>query len=154
MVANDVTLSTTLSGVAGEYFVAAELSRRGNIASITLRNTKGVDILAANENGTKTAMVQVKTNQGSQRAWPMRSTAERVSDGRLFYIFVALGGPNGVPSYHVVPSAVVAEYITESHRNWLARPSRDGSPHRDSNLRKFEDPDGEYLDAWHLLGLE
>lgn len=40
-------LSTGLSGVAGEYFVAAELSRRGYIASITLRNTRGIDILAS-----------------------------------------------------------------------------------------------------------
>ena len=37
-------LSSLLCGVAGEYFVAAELSRRGYIASITLRNTLGVDI--------------------------------------------------------------------------------------------------------------
>jgi len=31
-------LSNILGGVSGEYFVAAELSRRGYIASITLRN--------------------------------------------------------------------------------------------------------------------
>jgi hypothetical protein len=37
-----------LTGVTGKYFVAAELSRCGNIASITLRNTKGVDILCSN----------------------------------------------------------------------------------------------------------
>jgi hypothetical protein len=42
-VAQRSRLSTGLSGVAGEYFVAAELSRRGYIASITLRNTRGVD---------------------------------------------------------------------------------------------------------------
>ncbi|PIW68446.1 MAG: aspartate ammonia-lyase, partial [Candidatus Omnitrophica bacterium CG12_big_fil_rev_8_21_14_0_65_42_8] len=37
-------LNPILSGVAGEYLVAGELSRRGYIASITLRNSKGVDI--------------------------------------------------------------------------------------------------------------
>jgi len=36
--------SSQLTGVAGEYFVAAELSRRGFIASITMRNTRGIDI--------------------------------------------------------------------------------------------------------------
>ena len=35
-------VSSILVGVAGEYFAAAELSRRGYIASITLRNTKGI----------------------------------------------------------------------------------------------------------------
>jgi hypothetical protein len=38
-----------LTGVAGEYFVAAELSRRGYIASISLRNTRGIDILVTNQ---------------------------------------------------------------------------------------------------------
>lgn len=31
-------LETNLVGVAGEYYAAAELSQRGYIASITLRN--------------------------------------------------------------------------------------------------------------------
>ncbi|PYQ29752.1 MAG: hypothetical protein DMF57_16130 [Acidobacteria bacterium] len=34
------------AGIAGEYFVAAELSRRGYIASLTLWRARGVDILA------------------------------------------------------------------------------------------------------------
>ena len=45
--------STILTGVSGEYFVAAELSRRGYIASITLRNTAGVDVLASSADGSK-----------------------------------------------------------------------------------------------------
>jgi hypothetical protein len=40
-------LTTVLSGVSGEYFVAAELSRRGFIASLTLKNAQGIDILAS-----------------------------------------------------------------------------------------------------------
>ncbi len=62
-------LSSTLCGVAGEYFVAAELSRRGYIASITLRNTRGVDILASNADATKSVGVQVKTNQRGVAEW-------------------------------------------------------------------------------------
>jgi hypothetical protein len=41
-------INSQLAGVSGEYFVAAELSRRGFIASITMRNTRGIDILAIN----------------------------------------------------------------------------------------------------------
>ena len=48
-------LSKILSGVSGEYFVAAELSRRGYIASITLRNSRGIDILCATEDRGKAA---------------------------------------------------------------------------------------------------
>jgi hypothetical protein len=57
-------LSTTLSGIAGEYFVAAELSRRGYVASLTLQNTRGIDILASNGDATKSVGIQVKTKQG------------------------------------------------------------------------------------------
>ena len=42
------TTPPQVAGVAGEYFVAAELSRRGLIASISMRNTRGIDILATN----------------------------------------------------------------------------------------------------------
>jgi hypothetical protein len=34
------SIPSVLAGVSGEYFVAAELSRRGYIASISLRNTR------------------------------------------------------------------------------------------------------------------
>lgn len=41
-------LPAILVGVSGEYFVAVELCRSGYVASITLRNTRGIDTLAAN----------------------------------------------------------------------------------------------------------
>ena len=37
-------LSNGLTGIAGEYFVAAELSLRGFMASVTLRNNESIDI--------------------------------------------------------------------------------------------------------------
>lgn len=40
-----MSTSPLLAGVAGEYFIAAELSRRGLIASIVLRNAHRVDTL-------------------------------------------------------------------------------------------------------------
>ena len=38
-------ISSTLVGVAGEYYAAAELTRRGLNASTTLRNTESYEIL-------------------------------------------------------------------------------------------------------------
>ncbi len=146
-------LSTILTGVAGEYFVAAELSRRGCIASVTLRNTKGVDILAANEDGTRTALIQVKTNGTSKPSWILNSKAETMSDDRLFYVFVALGATDGSPAYYIVPSQVVADYTATSHKNWLAGTKKSGGSRKDSNMRKFNDPNGDFLGAWENLGL-
>jgi hypothetical protein len=40
-------LSKGITGIAGEYFVAAELSLRGYMASFTLRNNDSIDIHAS-----------------------------------------------------------------------------------------------------------
>lgn len=149
----ETKLSPILIGVAGEYFVAAELSRMGYIASITLRNTEGIDILAANGDGTKSVSIQVKTNGGERRKWMLNSKAENMSADQLFYVFVSLGAADNSPAYHVVPSKVVAERTATSHRAWLEGTKRDGTSRKDSSMRKFEDPTGEFLDAWDKLGL-
>lgn len=68
-------------------------------------------------------------------------------------MFVNLNGA-GAPSYHVVLSAVVAEYVRADHRAWLASPGRNGHQRKDSNLRKFWDRSNEWKDRWDLLGLK
>ncbi len=62
-------LDSTLVGVAGEYLVAGELSLRGYIASITLRNSRGIDIIASNPDGTKSVSIQVKSNSKGENKW-------------------------------------------------------------------------------------
>jgi len=146
-------LSTILSGVAGEYFVAGELSRRGYVASITLRNTRGIDILASNSDATKTVGIQVKTHQGTGKDWIVSKTAEGDSAENLFYVFVRLNALSE-PTYFVVPRKVVAEYARENHARWLSTPGRNGKPHADGDMRKFADPANQYLGRWDLLGLD
>jgi len=147
-------ISKGLSGVAGEYFVAGELSRRGYIASITLRNTRGVDILVAGRDAARSAGIQVKTNQGSGKSWLLNKKAESMEENSLFYVFVNLNGPDGVPSFHVVPSAVEAEYLRRTHSEWLATPGRQGQERKDTSMRKFEDRDDDWKDRWDVLDLE
>jgi len=145
-------LSSVQTGIAGEYFVAAELSRRGFVASITLRNTRGIDILASNTDATKSVGIQVKTCQGSRPDWMMNRKAEVDLAQNLFYVFVCLPVA-GEPTFYVVPRSDVAKYVRESHRQWLATPGRKGQPHRDTDMRRFKDPDGRFKDRWDLLGL-
>ena len=146
-------LSTILTGVSGEYFVAAELSRRGCIASITLRNTRGVDILAMTEDGKKSVAIQVKTNQDNKKEWILNEKAEEARAENLFYVFVNLHGLAGVAEYHVVSSDVVSEYCQRTHEDYLAKPGRKGQKHKDSSMRKFSDRSGKYLGRWDILGL-
>lgn len=76
-------LTSVLSGVSGEYFVAAELSRRGYVASITLRNTRGIDILVSNVNATKSVGIQVKTRQDAGSEWVLTKKAEELPQGDI-----------------------------------------------------------------------
>ena len=149
---NDSPRSTILTGVAGEYLVAGELSRRGWIASLTLRNTRGVDILLTSESLDRLVGIQVKTSGGSKPEWILGKKAESMIEPSVFYAFVLLmnGEP---PQYYIVPSKVVAEYTTRSHQEWLASPGRSGRAYGVSGVRKFVDHDGSFLNRWDLLGL-
>ena len=147
-----VRLNKILTGVAGEYFVAAELSRRGYVASLTLRNTRGIDILASNLDATKSVGIQVKTNSGKKPHWLLSEKAETDTAENLYYVFVNLNEIDA-PEYYIVPRAEVAKYITEKHKAWLATPGRSGRARRDSTMRDFRDPEGRYRNGWDLLGL-
>ena len=85
-------ITPLLAGVAGEYFVAAELSRRGYIASISLRNTRGIDILATNAAASRSVTIQCKTSQ-SRNIWMLSDKSESFYSDNHFYVLVALGGP-------------------------------------------------------------
>jgi len=144
---------TIQTGVSGEYFVAAVLSRRGYVASLTLRNTRGIDILASNADATKSVGIQVKTCHGTKPDWMMNKKAEADLAQNLFYVFVCLPD-SGMPVFYVVPRAEVAKYVRDSHREWLATPGRGGRQHVDSDMRRFKDPAGTWKDRWELLGLD
>lgn len=149
----NLKLNPLLSGVAGEYYVAAELSKQGHIASITLRNTKGVDILCSNESASKNIGIQVKTNRGSKREWVLNQKAEQFYSDNLFYVFVNLNDNQSAPDYFIVPGKVAAEHIEKSHKKWLATPGLKGQKHNDNTMRKFVDKEEEFKDRWDLLGL-
>jgi hypothetical protein len=142
-----------LAGVAGEYFVAAELSRRGYIASISLRNTRGIDILATNSTASRSVTIQCKTNQTSMTSWVLNEKAESFHSDNHFYVFVVLGDPLERPRYHIVPSKIVARYTHNHHLTWISTPGRGGRAHVDNPMRKFNDHKNEYLERWDLLGL-
>lgn len=145
--------SNQLTGVAGEYYVAAELSKRGYIASITLRNTDGIDILASNSDGSKTVAIQVKTKSSHEKKWPLSAKCESLHSPKMFYVFVNLNNDERPPEFHIVKSKVVADYIRKNHSDWLKTPRRDGGKRKDTNMRNFHDLDSKYKDKWSTLAL-
>jgi hypothetical protein len=137
-----------LIGNAGVFFVAGELSRRGWVVMPTVRNTEGVDILANKENTS--VQLQVKTSS-QYWVWMFRKKAETLKRKSLFYIFVTLNKYDS-PEYFVIPSDVVADYITLTHKEFLKHGGSKNSPIKfpsryGKDILKPED----FKDRWDLL---
>ena len=76
------------TGLSGEYFVAAELLKRGYSVGITMGNAKAIDILA--EKDGNQFIIQVKAIFKKKNVgWPMM--ADKVNES-IFYVFVNLNG--------------------------------------------------------------
>lgn len=100
------------SHLAGEYFVAAELSKRGWAVAMTIGNAKAIDLFV--EKGRRTANIQVKSISHRRNVgWPM--TKSKVWSNVL-YVFVCLNPLGEPPSFFVAtPSEVrprVKQYAT------------------------------------------
>lgn len=137
-------------GNSGEYFVAAELERRGYTCAVPMSNTKDFDILAIRRDNNHQYAIQVKTTSRGIKQWALNAKNEQLIGDNIIYVFVVLNGLAN-PEYHIVPSSVVAEYIHTYHQKWLMTPGKNGQKHKDTSLRAFEDKNDEYLDKWELL---
>lgn len=82
--------------LAGEYFVAAELYRRGFSVGMTIGNAKAIDLFANKDN--KTLSIQVKAIRNKKSVgWPM--IKDRVSND-ILYVFVNLND-QAIPEYYI-----------------------------------------------------
>jgi hypothetical protein len=94
--------------LAGEYFVAAELYRRGFSVGLTIGNAKAIDLFANKEN--KTISIQVKAIRNRKSVgWPIMKDRV-VSD--IIYIFVNLNDQS-VPDYYICTSKEAKERVKQ-----------------------------------------
>lgn len=137
-------------GNAGEYFVAGELERRGYTVAVPMSNTKDFDILAINRDSLNQYAIQVKTTRKNEKSWTLSQKNETLIKDNIIYVFVTLNNLE-IPEYHIVPSKIVAETISKSHKEWIETLGINGQPHNDNPIRKFNDYDDKYLNNWSCL---
>ena len=91
-------IQSSSTGLSGEYFVAAELLRRGYSVGITMGNAKAIDILAEKDN--LQFIIQVKAIYKKKNVgWPMM--IDKVHTDH-FYVFVNLNGDKmSEPEYYI-----------------------------------------------------
>jgi len=146
-------------GVAGEYFVAAELSQRGIIATLTLKNTPKIDILATNLENGKFVNIQVKTMSLTNKVGWRLSLNDEVDSTikNHFYVLVNLQSIGEMPEYYIIPQKKLAQQLYTDHREWLAggnnrqdTPMRIFDPYRREKSKVFGE---KYKNNWGILGL-
>lgn len=126
-----------LSALAGEFFVAAELLKRGLQTSVTFGNAKSIDLLAHNPAIDHTFPVQVKALRKTNYFLINR---DRIKKGHI-YVFALLNEPGKPVEYFVVPGAVLIDEASRFGKDF-AHPTLPGiHPKR---LKEF-------ADAWHYF---
>jgi hypothetical protein len=103
-------ISHNNTGLSGEYFVAAELYRRGWSVGMTIGNAKAVDLYA--EKGNTRIAIQVKAiYRRKNTGWPMMKDKLRMN---CMYIFVNLNADKmESPEYFICTSAEARKRIKQ-----------------------------------------
>lgn len=153
----------TLIGNAGEYYVVAELLKRGIIASLAPRNAPGFDVLATR--GRLTTRIRVKTKSEQYDIWqwtakPDGTIFRDLFDVSDYTVLVNLTAKTYDLQFFVVPTALVHQWLVSRFERWLTAPGKKGRPHSPTNkkrhlsYREYAEALQPYQDDWEVLWKE
>ncbi len=120
------------AGAAGEYAVAAELSRRGWLAMLTLSNSPDTDVLARHVDSGRLIALQVKTVRPGRKPFQLSTRKHEApgSEGNDWFAFVRLGAMEQ-------PASEVAGALRRDAREMIERLSRPEDLELVTRLRRF-----------------
>ena len=142
------------TGQAGEYFVAAEVCRRGGTATTFTSNMPGFDIVAGDAAGNRQVQISVEA-KNTEAFWTTDGIRDAMvrPDGEVprFWVFVDLSGGR-VPEYYVVPDKDVRDSIRRMHGEYQERYEakhghRRGNPIHGVRVKDIE----KFRDCWDIL---
>lgn len=132
----EVSIERNSTHLAGEYFVAAELYRRGYSVALTMGNAKAIDLFA--EKNGRTISVQVKAIRSKKSVgWPIMR--DRIKSN-ILYIFVCLNGVDSGPRYFVCTPEEARERCKQYRTRGIIDYSRLDSPDYKERWDKLEVP--------------
>lgn len=127
--------NTISIGNSGEYFVAAELERRGFTAAVPMSNTKDFDILAINRETQRQIALQVKTNRGKSKHWILNKKCENLQGDNIYYVLISLNEFEQ-PEYYIIESSLIAKSVSEGYKLWIQSEGKNRK-HQETTMRKF-----------------
>jgi len=123
------------TGLSGEYFVAAELYRRGWSVGMTVGNAKAIDLFAEKDN--RVIPIQVKAIYKRKNVgWPMMTDGIR---DKCFYVFVNLNADKmTLPEYYIATPEEVRTKIKQYTTRGIVDLSSLNNPDFLNNWAKLE----------------
>ena len=140
-----------LTGLAGEYHVAAELCRRGFFASLPLKNYPKVDIFVMHPIEQYAVPIQVKTVARGEGKWGFFVPKDATSYQGLF-VFVLLGDDeHPYETFILTPEQVQERAGRARHDFMTARPHPDGMKEEDQLFMLRESQIDDRREAWDIV---
>jgi hypothetical protein len=157
-------------GNSGEFFVLAELTRRGWTAAPTARNNRAYDILAKRGDDFAGVRVKTKARPFTLFQWNAKRGGDVFLDMTAEHDFCVLvdipEDGNAGPIYYVVPTSIIDRWLRDDFHKWVTTPGAKGQQRAENNKRRifYVDDDthrlghgyrhklAPYLGAWDLLG--
>jgi len=138
----------TIVGNAGEFYVVAELLKRGVIAALAPRNSPAFDILATKGGRTTRIRVKTKSEQYDDWQWVAKkdgSLFRDLSEHDDFTVLVNLTRETRDLAFYIVSTFTLNKWLTDDFERWKATPGKNGRPHNPEN-RKRNLPYSKYAD--------
>ncbi|MBA7500645.1 hypothetical protein ES704_03405 [subsurface metagenome] len=149
-----------LIGNAGEYYVMAELLKRGIVAALAPRNAPSFDILATR--GNRTIRIRVKTKSQEYPIWQYSvkkngSIFRDLSEHRDFTVLVDLAMATKDLKFYIVSTCRINKLLNKDFEEWVNTPGKNNRPHNPENKKrnlsqeKYAQELGKCLDKWEKL---
>ena len=149
-----------LIGNAGEYYVMAELLKRGIIAALAPRNAPSFDILATRKN--QTVKIRVKTKSQEYPIWQYSAKKDGsifrdLSKHRDFTVLVDLAMATKNLKFYIVSTYRINKWLNKDFEEWVNTPGKNSRPHNPENKKrnlsqeKYAQELGKCLDKWEIL---
>lgn len=149
-----------LIGNAGEYYVVAELLKRGIVASLAPRNAPAFDVLATK--GPWMVRIRVKTKSEQYNAWQWNAKKDGAIFSDLhncsdFTVLVNLTRLTRDLAFFIVPTKLLNQWLVSDFKKWVETLGRNGRPHDENNRKRnlgylqyarILEP---YRDEWDIL---
>lgn len=144
-----------LIGNAGEFYVVAELLKRGIVAALVPRNTPAFDVLATRNGRTARIRIKTKTEDYDEWQWVVKKDGtifRALSDGGDFTVLVNLAMECKDLRFYVIPTTTVDTWLKEDFNHWLTAPGKNGRAHSPANTKRHLSEEKRFADLAHYLG--